>query len=36
MALAEIAGIVIVNAKLYERTAYDLSFWETTLDYLMQ
>jgi signal transduction protein with GAF and PtsI domain len=36
LALAEIAGIVIVNARLYERTAYDLSFWEITLDYLMQ
>jgi signal transduction protein with GAF and PtsI domain len=36
LALAEIAGIVIVNAKLYERTAYDLSFWEITLDYLME
>jgi signal transduction protein with GAF and PtsI domain len=36
LALAEIAGIVIVNARLYERTAYDLSFWETTLDYLKQ
>jgi signal transduction protein with GAF and PtsI domain len=34
LALAEIAGIVIVNAKLYEQTAYDLSFWETTMDYL--
>jgi len=34
LALAEIAGIVIVNAKLYEQTAYDLNFWETTVDYL--
>jgi signal transduction protein with GAF and PtsI domain len=36
LALAEIAGIVIVNAKLYEQTAYDLSFWETTVDYLKE
>jgi signal transduction protein with GAF and PtsI domain len=36
LALAEIAGIVIVNAKLYEKTAYDLDFWETTVDYLTQ
>jgi GAF domain-containing protein len=33
-AVAEIAGIVIMNAKLYEKTRYDLSFWETTLGYL--
>ena len=33
-AVAEIAGIVIMNAKLYEKTQYDLSFWETTLGYL--
>lgn len=33
-ALAEIAGIAIMNAKLYERTRYDLSFWEATLEYL--
>ena len=33
-ALAEIAGIAIMNAKLYERTQYDLSFWKATLDYL--
>jgi signal transduction protein with GAF and PtsI domain len=36
LALAEIAGIVIINTKLYEQTAYDLSFWETTVDYLTQ
>jgi GAF domain-containing protein len=36
LALAEIAGIVILNAKLYERTSYDLSFWETTADYLKE
>lgn len=33
-AIAEIAGIVIMNAKLYEKAQYDLSFWETTLNYL--
>ena len=33
-AVAEIAGIVIMNAKLYEKTQYDLSFWKTTLDYM--
>lgn len=33
-ALAEIAGIVIINAKLYEKTKYDLSFWTATLEYL--
>lgn len=33
-ALAEIAGITIMNARMYERTTYDLSFWQTTLDYL--
>lgn len=33
-AVAEIAGIVIMNAKLYEKTQYDLSFWNTTLGYL--
>jgi GAF domain-containing protein len=33
-ALAVIAGIAIMNAKLYEKTKYDLSFWTTTLDYL--
>lgn len=33
-AVAEIAGVVIMNAKLYEKTQYDLSFWNATLDYL--
>jgi signal transduction protein with GAF and PtsI domain len=33
-ALAEIAGIVIINAKLYEKIKYDLSFWTATLEYL--
>jgi signal transduction protein with GAF and PtsI domain len=33
-ALAEMAGVAIINARLYERTKYDLSFWKTTLGYL--
>ncbi len=33
-AIAEMAGIAIINARLYERTKYDLSFWKTTLGYL--
>lgn len=33
-ALAELAGIAIINAQLHERTKYDLSFWKTTLGYL--
>ncbi|HVO68007.1 MAG TPA: GAF domain-containing protein [Syntrophales bacterium] len=33
-AIAELAGIAIINAQLYERTKYDLSFWKTTLGYL--
>jgi GAF domain-containing protein len=33
-ALAEIAGIAIMNARLYERAHYDLSFWQATLEYL--
>ncbi len=32
-ALAEVAGIVIVNARLYEKTQHDLSFWSATLDF---
>ena len=32
--VAEIAGVVIMNARLYEKTQYDLSFWNATLDYL--
>jgi len=35
-ALAEIAGIALMNARLYERTRYDLSFWEATVSYLSQ
>ncbi len=35
-ALAEIAGIVIMNAKLYEETRHDLSFWTATKDYMDQ
>jgi len=33
-ALAAIAGVAIMNAKLYEKTQYDLSFWKATLGYL--
>jgi len=33
-AVAEIAGVVIMNARLYEKTQYDLSFWNATLGYL--
>ncbi len=33
-ALAEIAGIAILNARLYERTRNDLSFWTATVGYL--
>jgi signal transduction protein with GAF and PtsI domain len=33
-ALAEIAGVVIMNAKLYEKTHYNLMFWKATLEYL--
>jgi GAF domain-containing protein len=32
--LAEIAGIAIVNARLYQERTNDISFWKTTLDYL--
>lgn len=35
-AVAEIAGIVVMNAKLYEKTQYDLSFWNATLGYLKE
>jgi len=35
-AVAEIAGIVIMNARLYEKTRYDLSFWSATLGYLQE
>ena len=33
-ALAEIAGIAIMNAKIYEKTNNDLSFWTATLGYM--
>jgi GAF domain-containing protein len=33
-ALAEIAGVGIVNARMYEKTRNDLSFWTTTLGYM--
>ncbi|GAB6081896.1 hypothetical protein JCM30471_08100 [Desulfuromonas carbonis] len=33
-ALAEIAGIAIMNARLYEKTRNDLSFWAATLGYM--
>ena len=32
--LAEIGGIAIVNAKLYQERTNDITFWKTTLDYL--
>lgn len=32
-AIATISGIAIMNARLYEKTKYDRSFWEATLDY---
>jgi len=32
--VAEIAGVVIINAQFYEKTQYDLSFWNTTIGYL--
>lgn len=32
--VADIAGIVIMKARLYEKTQYDLSFWNATLGYL--
>jgi GAF domain-containing protein len=35
-AVAEIAGVVIMNARLYEKTQYDLSFWNATLSYLQR
>lgn len=34
LALAEISGIAIVNARLYEKTRHDLSFWTASLEYL--
>lgn len=33
-AVAELAGLAIINARLYEKTKYDLSFWKSTLEYL--
>ena len=33
-AVAEITGVVIMNAQLYEKIQHDLSFWNSTLDYL--
>jgi GAF domain-containing protein len=33
-ALAEISGVAIMNARLYEKTRNDLSFWTATLDYM--
>jgi signal transduction protein with GAF and PtsI domain len=35
-ALAEIAGIAVLNARLYERTRNDLCFWTATLGYLQE
>ena len=35
-AVAEIAGVVIMNAQLYEKTRYDLSFWSATLEFLQR
>jgi signal transduction protein with GAF and PtsI domain len=35
-ALAEIAGVAIMNARLYEKTRNDLSFWEATLGYMQE
>ena len=32
-AIAMISGIAIMNARLYEKTKYDLSFWGATLNY---
>ena len=33
-AAAEIGGIAILNAKLYQAKGHDISFWMSTLDYL--
>lgn len=33
-AIAEIAGIAIMNARMYEKTRNDLSFWTATLGYM--
>jgi GAF domain-containing protein len=32
--LAEIGGIAIINAKLYQERRADITFWKATLDYL--
>ncbi len=34
LALAEIAGVAIMNARIYEKTRNDLSFWTATLGYM--
>lgn len=34
LAVAEIAGVAIMNARLYEKTRNDLSFWAATLGYM--
>lgn len=33
-ALGEIAGVAIIDARLYENTHYDLNFWRATLGYM--
>jgi GAF domain-containing protein len=33
-ALAEISGVAIMNARLYEKRQNDLSFWTATMDYM--
>lgn len=35
-ALAEISGIAIMNARLYEKNRNDLSFWTATMEYLQE
>jgi GAF domain-containing protein len=35
-ALAEIAGIAIMNARLHEKKQYDLAFWTATMGYLKE
>lgn len=35
-AVAEIAGIAIMNARLHEKTKYDLAFWTATMGYLRE
>jgi len=36
VALAQIAGIAIMNARVYEKTLYDLSFWTASLEYMRE